>query len=107
MRYRKTIAIILVTGMLIGALGGIIAWFVTNRQDVSKVENKVELPLEEKRTQVLLPGLSERPNHEQSYSPETAELGIDVGKIERETSPAIVGGTVRYETKEMLTNESP
>ena len=100
MRYKKTIAIILVTGMVVGTLGGMVALFVFGRQNSHDEQNTGEVHTKESGTHTPLLGLSERPSHEQATSPETAESELDVGKIERETSPTVIGGSVEYETKE-------
>ena len=57
--------------------------------------------------EVLLPNISDRPQKEQADTDETAENMIDVGAMERETGPAVIGGRVEYETKEKQPNEEP
>ena len=99
MRYKKTVAVILVTGMVVATLGGIVALFVVNRQSAPDTPDTEETHTEEVGTRTPLPGVSHKPSHEPTTTPETAEEVLDVDRIERETGPEVVGGEVEYDTK--------
>ena len=108
MRYKNIVAMLLVAVIILGMVGGAIVSVIHDGTDTPTEEEAQENPTAEKEPpMVLLPSISNRPIPEQESLSETAEAELDVGKIERETSPVIVGGTVEYETKEKPTDEEP
>ena len=110
MRYKNIVAMLLAAVLILGMVGGAILSVINDRSysDTPTEEEAQENPTAEKEPpMVLLPSISNRPILEQESLSETAEAELDVGKIERETNPVVVGGTVEYETKEKPTDEEP
>ena len=108
MRYKNIVAMLLAAVLILGMVGGAIVSVIHDGTDTPTEEEAQENPTAEKEPpMVLLPSISNRPITEQESLSETAEAELDVGKIERETSPVVVGGTVEYETKEKPTDEEP
>lgn len=110
MRYKNIVAMLLAAVLILGMVGGAILSVINDRSnsDTPTEEEAQENPTAEKEPPVILPpSISNRPIPEQESLSETAEAELDVGKIERETSPVVVGGTVEYETKEKATDEEP
>ena len=108
MRYKNIVAMLLAAVLILGMVGGAIVSVIHDGTDTPTEEEAQENPTAEKEPpMVLLPSISNRPIPEQESLSETAEAELDVGKIERETSPVVVGGTVEYETKEKPTDEEP
>ena len=110
MRYKNIVAMLLAAVLILGMVGGAILSVINDRSnsDTPTEEEAQENPTAEKEPPVILPpSIVDRPPTEQTPSTETAEAELDVGKIERETSPVVVGGTVEYETKEKPTDEEP
>ena len=108
MRYKNIVAMLLAAVLILGMVGGAIVSVIHDGTDTPTEEEAQENPTAEKEPPVILPpSISNRPTPEQESLSETAEAELDVGKIERETSPVVVGGTVEYETKEKPTDEEP
>lgn len=108
MRYKNIVAMLLAAVLILGMVGGAIVSVIHDGTDTPTEEEAQENPTAEKEPPVILPpSISNRPTPEQESLPETAEAELDVGKIERETNPVVVGGTVEYETKEKPTDEEP
>ena len=108
MRYKNIVAMLLAAVLILGMVGGAIVSVIHDGTDTPTEEEAQENPTAEKEPpMVLLPSISNRPIPEQESLSETAEAELDVGKIERETNPVVVGGTVEYETKEKPTDEEP
>jgi hypothetical protein len=108
MRYKNIVAMLLAAVLILGMVGGAIVSVIHDGTDTPTEEEAQENPTAEKEPpMVLLPSISNRPIPEQESLAETAEAELDVGKIERETNPVVVGGTVEYETKEKPTDEEP
>ena len=108
MRYKNIVAMLLAAVLILGMVGGAIVSVIHDRTDTPTEEEAQENPTAEKEPPVILPpSISNRPIPEQESLSETAEAELDVGKIERETNPVVVGGTVEYETKEKPTDEEP
>ena len=108
MRYKNIVAMLLAAGIVLGMVGVAIVSVIRDGTDTPTEEEVQESPTAEKEPPTLLPpSISNRPIPEQEKMTETAEAELDVGKIERETSPVVVGGTVEYETKEKPTDEEP
>ena len=108
MRYKNIVAMLLAAVLILGMVGGAIVSVIHDGTDTPTEEEVQENPTAEKEPPVILPpSISNRPIPEQESLSETAEAELDVGKIERETNPVVVGGTVEYETKEKPTDEEP
>ena len=108
MRYKNIVAMLLAVVIILGMVGGAIVSVIHDGTDTPTEEEAQENPTAEKEPPVILPpSISSRPIPEQESLAETAEAELDVGKIERETNPVVVGGTVEYETKERPTHEEP
>ena len=108
MRYKNIVAMLLAAVLILGMVGGAIVSVIHDGTDTLTEEEAQENPTAEQEPPVILPpSISNRPMPEQESLPETAEAELDVGKIERETNPVVVGGTVEYETKEKPTDEEP
>lgn len=108
MRYKNIVAMLLAAVLILGMVGGAIVSVIHDGTDTPTEEEAQENPTAEKEPPVILPpSISNRPIPEQESLSETAEAELDVGKIERETNPVVVGGTVEYETKEKPTDEEP
>ena len=108
MRYKNIVAMLLAAVLILCMVGGAIVSVIHDGTDTPTEEEAQENPTAEKEPPVILPpSISNRPIPEQESLSETAEAELDVGKIERETSPVVVGGTVEYETKEKPTDEEP
>ena len=108
MRYKNIVAMLLAAVLILGMVGGAIVSVIHDGTDTPTEEEAQENPTAEKEPPVILPpSISNRPIPEQETLSETAEAELDVGKIERETNPVVVGGTVEYETKEKPTDEEP
>lgn len=108
MRYKNIVAMLLAAVLILGMVGGTIVSVIHDGTDTPTEEEAHENPTAEKEPPVILPpSITNRPIPEQESLSETAEAELDVGKIERETSPVVVGGTVEYETKEKPTDEEP
>ena len=108
MRYKNIVAMLLAAVHILGMVGGAIVSVIHDGTDTPTEEEAQENPTAEKEPPVILPpSISNRPIPEQESLSETAEAELDVGKIERETNPVVVGGTVEYETKEKPTDEEP
>lgn len=108
MRYKNIVAMLLAAVLILGMVGGAIVSVIHDGTDTPTEEEAQENPTAEKEPPVILPpSISNRPIPEQESLSETAEAELDVGKIECETNPVVVGGTVEYETKEKPTDEEP
>lgn len=108
MRYKNIVAMLLAAVLILVMVGGAIVSVIHDETDTPTEEEAQENPTAEQEPPVILPpSISNRPMPEQESLPETAEAELDVGKIERETNPVVVGGTVEYETKEKPTDEEP
>ena len=108
MRYKNIVAMLLAAVLILGMVGGAIVSVIHDGTDTPTEEEAQETPTAEQEPPVILPpSIINRPMPEQESLPETAEAEFDVGKIERETNPVVVGGTVEYETKEKPTHEEP
>ena len=109
MRYKNVVAIVLVIGIVVGAIGGAIVLGIKTRQDVSNEDEPDGTSTGEKiNSEVIVPPvISDRPRPEQTLMPETAEVVLDVSAIERDPNPVLVGVTVEYGTKEMMKDEEP
>ena len=108
MRYKNIVAMLLAAVLILGMVGGAIVSMIHDGTDTPTEEEAQENPTAEQEPPVILPpSISNRPIPEQESLSETAEAELDVGKIERETNPVVVGGTVEYETKEKPTHEDP
>lgn len=108
MRYKNIVAMLLAAVLILGMVGGAIVSVIHNGTDTLTEEEAQENPTAEQEPPVILPpSITNRPIPEQENATETAEAELDVGKIERETNPVVVGGTVEYETKEKPTDEEP
>ena len=108
MRYKNIVAMLLAAVLLLGMVGGAIVSVIHDGTDTPTEEEAQENPTAEQEPPVILPpSITNRPMPEQESLPETAEAELDVGKIERETNPVVVGGMVEYETKEKPTHEEP
>lgn len=108
MRYKNIVAMLLAAVLILGMVGGAIVSVIHDGTDTPTEEEAQENPTAEKEPPVILPpSITNRPIPEQESLVETAEAELDVGKIERETNPVVVGGTVEYETKERPTHEEP
>ena len=108
MRYKNIVAMLLAAGIILGMVGGAIVSVIRDGTDTPTKEEVQENTTAENEPPTLLPpSISNRPIPEQESLTETAEAELDVGKIERETNPVVVGGTVEYETKEKPTDEEP
>ena len=109
MRYKNVVAIILVIGIVLGAIGGAIVLGIKTRQDVSNEDEPDGTSTGEKiNSEVIIPPvISDKPRPEQTLMPETAEVELDVSEIERDPNPVLVGVTVEYGTKEMMKDEEP
>jgi len=107
MHYKNWIAILLIAGIVLGAVGGAIALSLKDQNKDFRQEETPTVPLAEetKTSMVSLPSISDYVPSETVPSTDSAEAELDVGKIERETNPVVIGGTVEYETKEKPTNE--
>lgn len=107
MHYKNWIAILLIAGIVLGAVGGAIALSLKDHNRDFRQEETPTVPLSEeaKTSMVSLPSISDCAPSETVPSTDRAEAELDVGKIERETNPVVLGGTVEYETKEIPTNE--
>ena len=108
MRYKNIVAMLLAAVIILGMVGGAIVSVIHDGTDTPTEEEAQENPTAEKEPPVILPpSISNRPIPEQELLSETAEAELDVGKIERDTNPVVIGGTVEYETKEKPTDEEP
>lgn len=108
MRYKNIVAMLLAAGIVLGMVGVAIVSVIHDRADSAIEEEVQENPTAEKEPPTLLPpSISNRPIPEQESWTETAEAELDVGAMERETNPVVVGGTMEYETKEKPTDEEP
>ena len=108
MRYKNIVAMLLAAVLILGMVGGAIVSVIHDGTDTPTEEAAQENPTAEQEPPVILPpSITNRPIPEQESLSETAEAELDVGKIERETNPVVVGGTVEYETKERPTHEEP
>ena len=108
MRYKNIVAMLLAAVLILGMVGGAIVSVIHDGTDTHTEEEVQESPTAEQESPVILPpSIIDRPPTEQTPATETAEAELDVGKIERETNPVVVGGTVEYETKEKPTDEEP
>lgn len=108
MRYKNIVAMLLAAGIVLGMVGVAIVSVIRDGTDTSTEEEVQENPTAEKEPPTLLPpSISNRPIPEQESLAETAEAELDVGAMERESNPVVVGGTVEYETKERPTDEEP
>ena len=109
MRYKNVVAIILVIGIVLGAIGGAIMLGIKGRQDVPNEDEPDGTSTGEKiNSEVIIPPvISDKPRPEQTLLPETAEVELDVSEIERDPNPVLVGVTVEYGTKEMMKDEEP
>lgn len=109
MRYKNVVAIVLVVGIVLGAIGGAIVLGIKTRQDVSNEDEPDRTSTGEKiNSEVIIPPvISDKPRPEQTLMPETAEVELDVSEIERDPNPVLVGVTVEYGTKEMMKDEEP
>ena len=108
MRYKNIVAMLLAAGIVLGMVGVAIVSVIRDGTDTPTEEVVQENPTAEKEPPVILPpSIVDPPPTEQTPATETAEAELDVGKIERETNPVVVGGTVEYETKEKPTDEEP
>lgn len=108
MRYKNIVAMLLAAVIILGMVGGAIVSVIHDRADSLTEEEVQENPTAEKESSTILPpSISNRPMPEQESLTETAEVELDVGAMERETNPVVVGGTVEYETKEKPTDEEP
>lgn len=108
MRYKNIVAMLLAAVLILGMVGGAIVSVIHDGTDTPTEGEAQENPTAEQEPPVILPpSITNRPMPEQESLPETAEAELDVGKIERETNPVVVGGTVEYETKEKPTDEEP
>ena len=108
MRYKNIVAMLLTAGIILGIVGGAILSVINDRSDAdSPTEEEVQenLTAEKEPPTFLPPSISNRPIPEQESLTETAEAELDVGAMERESNPVVVGGTVEYETKEKPTDE--
>ena len=109
MRYKNVVAIVLVIGIVVGAIGGAIMLGIKGRQDVPNEEEPDGTSTGEKiNSEVIIPPvISDKPRPEQTLMQETAEVELDVSEIERDPNPVLVGVTVEYGTKEMMKDEEP
>ena len=108
MRYKNIVAMLLAAGIILGMVGGAIVSVIRDGTDTPTKEEVQENTTAENEPPTLLPpSISNRPIPEQESLTETAEAELDVGAMERETNPVVVGGTVEYETKERPTHEEP
>lgn len=108
MRYKNIVAMLLAASIVLGMVGVAIVSVIRDGTDTPTEEKVQENTSAENELPALLPpSITNRPIPEQESLTETAEAELDVGKIERETSPVVVGGTVEYETKEKPTDEEP
>ena len=109
MRYKNVVAIILVIGIVLGAIGGAIMLGIKGRQDVPNEDEPDGTSTGEKiNSEVIIPPvISDKPRPEQTLMQETAEVELDVSEIERDPNPVLVGVTVEYGTKEMMKDEEP
>ena len=109
MRYKNVVAIVLVIGIVVGAIGGAIVLGIKTRQDVSNEDEPDGTSTGEKiNSEVIIPPvISDKPRPEQTLMQETAEVELDVSEIERDPNPVLVGVTVEYGTKEMMKDEDP
>ena len=108
MHRQNWIALLLSAGLLLAMVGGTVLSGILRKNDVPTENSAQEkVSAEPPPPEVLLPNISDRPQKEQADTDETAENMIDVGVMERETGPAVIGGRVEYETKEKQPNEEP
>ena len=109
MRYKNVVAIVLVVGIVLGAIGGAIVLGIKTRQDVLNEDEPDGTSTGEKiNSEVIVPPvISDKPRPEQTLMLETAEVEFDVSEIERDPNPVLVGVTVEYGTKEMMKDEDP
>ena len=104
MRHKKMIAILLLGGVLMGAVGGSIALLTRekdhgNPPDETAEQEQAEIPKE------ITPSIEYYPKEPTEETEKRADLELDVGEITRQTSPVYIGGSVEYATKEVPTNE--
>lgn len=108
MRYKNIVAMLLAAVLILGMVGGAIVSVIHDGTDTPTEEEAQENQTAEKEPPVILPpSITDRSPTEQTPTTDTAEAELDVGKIERETNPVVVGGMVEYETKEKPTDEEP
>lgn len=109
MRYKNVVAIVLVVGIVLGAIGGAIVLGIKGTQAVSNEDGSDWTSTGEKinSEEIVPPVISDKPRPEQTLMPETAEVELDVSEIERDPNPVLVGITVEYGTKEMMKDEEP
>ena len=109
MRYKNVVAIVLIIGIVVGAIGGAFVLGIKGRQDVPNEEEPDGTSTGEKiNSEVIVPPvISDKPRPEQTLTPEIAEVELDVSEIERDPNPVLVGVTVEYGTKEMMKDEDP
>ena len=106
MRYKNIVAMLLAAGISLGMVVGAILSVINDRSESPTEEEVQENQTAEKEPPMILPpSIADKAPTEQTPSTETAEAELDVGKIERETNPVVVGGTVEYETKEKPIDE--
>ena len=108
MHRQNWIALLLTTGLILAMVGGTVVSGMLQKAD-APTENTAQekVSAEPSPPEVLLPNISDRPQKEQADFDESAENTFDVGAMERETGPAVIGGRVEYETKEKQPNEEP
>ena len=104
MRHKKMIAILLLGGVLLGAVGGVIALMfrekeLTEQTNQTAEQEQVEIP------KGISPGMEYYPKEPTEETEKRADLELDVGEIIRQTSPVYIGGSVEYGNKEVPTNE--
>ena len=107
MRYKNIVAIFLIAGIVLGMVGGAIVLSVKDRNgtligdDTLKTQGAEELTL----SATLPPMIAESIPSEQITPDETAEVNLNVEKIERESCPDVIDSRVEYATKECANNE--
>ena len=104
MRHKNIIAIILLGGVLMGAVGGSIA-LLTREKDHGKPPDKTSEQEQAEIPKEIKPSIEYYPKEPTEETEKRADLELDVGEITRQTSPVYIGGSVEYETKEVPTNE--
>ena len=109
MRYKNVVAIVLVVGIVLGAIGGAIVLGIKGTQAVSNEDGSDWTSTGEKinSEEIVPPVISDKQRPEQTLMPETAEVELDVSAMERDPNPVLVGITVEYGTKEMMKDEEP
>ena len=104
MRHKKMIAILLLGGVLLGAVGGVIALMSREKElaeqtDQTAEQEQAEIPKE------ISPGMEYYPKDTDKETEKRADLELDVGEITRQTSPVYIGGSMEYGSKEVPTHE--